>query len=687
LLFSFLLLFPHVGLCQTKITNNLELTTAEKVFLAEHTPIRIGIMNNWPPLNYVDENGKPAGIGVGYFEALNKKLGGSLVLEPAPFQENYEKVKNKQLDALMDITPKPDREAFFKFTKPYLAVPHVIVGRKEGPYFSSEKDLTAKTVALEKGYYNITYFRQNYPEVKIKEYNSTGDALDAVSRGEADAYAGNRAVAIYLIEKEIINNLQLQGRLGIPPSELTIGARNDWPMLVVILDKALRAISESEREAINAHYVKSRYEPWFASKQFWTVVLLSIGIVVLIGLLSLIWTRSLRRLVELKTKELTREISERKLANERLKASEEKYRTLFETANDAILLIRQDCFVDCNTRTLALFGCRREQIIGASFYKFSPPLQPDGRRSEEKALEKIKLALTDGPQYFEWEHCRLDGTSFAAEVNLSRLLLGDEVLLLAIVRDITERKLAAEREMELVKVRELDRMKSLFIASMSHELRTPLNSIIGFTGILVQGMAGELNDEQKKQLGMVKGSARHLLTLINDVIDVSKIEAEKIQLSIDEFNLSDTVINIKETFQTALEEKGDQLTLDIPEKLMIKSDERRIKQIVMNLVSNAIKFMGKGEITIRAGIKQDQVEVSVCDSGYGIQAENLPKLFKQFSRIFTDGQPQQEGTGLGLYLSQKLAKILGGVIKAESEFKKGSIFTVILPVEYKGGSE
>jgi len=244
----------------------------------------------------------------------------------------------------------------------------------------------------------------------------------------------------------------------------------------------------------------------------------------------------------------------------------------------------------------------------------------------------------------------------------------------------------AQRTQELqkanLKLQELDRLKSMFIASMSHELRTPLNSIIGFTGIILQGMSGEITGDQRKELTMVKNSANHLLTLINDVINVSKIETGKVELFIEEFDLTDLMQEVKESFKVAADEKDLKLSIEMPERLIIKGDERRTKQVIMNLMSNAVKFTDRGEIETKVRKEDKRVKVSVTDTGIGIKEEDMDKLFKQFSRIYAEGRPVTEGTGLGLYLSKKIVNLLGGQLKAESEFGKGSKFTFTFPLEY-----
>lgn len=241
---------PEGFIFAQKSAPTLSMQPEEKAWLSEHPRIRVGVTNAWPPLNFVDEQGKPQGIGVDYIQALNKQLGGALVIEASPFEEIYNQVKDQKLDALMDITPQPEREPFFLFTTPYLVVPHVIVGRKTGSYYNTENDLTGKTIAIERGYYNIDYIKKNYPEIVVKEYKTTRDALEAVSRTAADAYIGNRSVSIYLIEKELFTNLLVMGRSSQAPVVLTIGIRKDWPELLPILNRALASITQEEHRSI-----------------------------------------------------------------------------------------------------------------------------------------------------------------------------------------------------------------------------------------------------------------------------------------------------------------------------------------------------------------------------------------------------------------------------------------------------
>jgi len=534
----------------------LKLTPEEQLWLQQHPKIRIGMMEAWPPLNFVDKNDTPQGIGVDYVAALNKRLNNAIVLVPGPFKQNQELVKSGQLDGLMDITQRPDREADYLFTKPYIVISHAIVGRKGGDFFKTEQQLSGKVVALEKGFHNVTYFKSKFPATTIHEYDSTAAALEAVSRGQADAYAGNRAVAIYLIEKGLLQNLILMGELSEPRSILQFGVSHNNAPLVSILDKALASLTVEEERAIAGKWVAQQHD----YSLIWKIL---IGALTVISLF-VVWNRRLKQ-----------EIQTRMAAEKQLHEQQERLEQLLE-----------------------------ERIRKAS------------------ELEETK-----------------------------------------------ERAVAA------------DRLKSAFLATMSHELRTPLNSIIGFTGILLQGLGGPVNAEQTKQLTMVKNSANHLLSLISDVLDISKIEAGQLYVALEAMNLADSIRNVCQTVIPLAEKKGLQLDVSIADDVTtMTSDQRRVEQVLLNLLSNAVKFTETGSITVQAIREGDEYLVIVSDTGIGIEPDQAERLFKPFYQIDTGLTRKYEGTGLGLSICKKLVELMGGSIWLESKPGRGSSFGFRLPV-------
>jgi PAS domain S-box-containing protein len=378
-----------------------------------------------------------------------------------------------------------------------------------------------------------------------------------------------------------------------------------------------------------------------------------------------------------------------------LKISEEKYRFLFERNPASMLIYDRNTFkiLSVNEAFVKHYGYSTKEIATMLLQDLFPD-------DEKTAIIELAKGLHGHAYAGEWHHIKKDGSQITTIATSHDIKFLGRNARVAVIIDITERKNAEEelklhrehleelviqRTAELEKEKEhaqsADRLKSAFLATMSHELRTPLNSIIGFTGILMQERPGPLNEEQKKQLGMAQNSARHLLSLINDVLDISKIEAGQLKMNLRKFNLPEAIYKVIETNKPFADKKNLRIIVEIGENIQeIVSDNLRIQQILLNLLNNAIKFTEVGQISIKCFSSGNFVKIQIADTGIGIESEKIEQLFKPFIQIDTGLTRKHEGTGLGLSICKKLTEMLNGQIEVESKFGVGSTFTVTLPI-------
>jgi PAS domain S-box-containing protein len=392
--------------------------------------------------------------------------------------------------------------------------------------------------------------------------------------------------------------------------------------------------------------------------------------------------------------------TDRRESEQALRASEEKFRSIFESAPVGVFQSNSaGRLIDVNPRMAGMFGFDTAAGMVAAVGSTLEQLYIDPAQRHRilgKALQTGEFVRDT------LDARRRDGTIFTTNLFLRAWPVGDGdvVRIEGFVEDITAR-LQAERRLQQAhdeleqrvldrteelsraneRLQELDRLKSQFLASMSHELRTPLNSIIGFTSLIRKKVAGPVTDEQEKQLDIVLKSSRHLLSLINDLLDVARIEAGRADLHYERFDFNGVVDEAIATVRLFAQKKGiDLIHTPGPTPIEITNDRQRSFQVVLNLLNNAVKFTDAGCVGIEAAIEDGKLRVTVSDTGIGIGPDKIAVLFEAFRQVDSSARRAYQGTGLGLYLCRKLLDLMGGEIHVESELGRGSRFVFTLPL-------
>jgi PAS domain S-box-containing protein len=382
---------------------------------------------------------------------------------------------------------------------------------------------------------------------------------------------------------------------------------------------------------------------------------------------------------------VTRDLTDRRLTEETLRASEERFRLLVHSVRDYAIFMLDPAGVvsSWNEGAQRIKQYTAQEIIGRHFSTFYPREDLDAG----KPAWELEVAIREGRVEDEGWRIRKDGTRFWANVVITALRSprGELLGFTKVTRDLTERREAEVQAVEsarrVAEAEAANRTKSEFLAAMSHELRTPLNAIGGYAELMAMGLGGTVTEEQREYLDKIQRSQRHLLEIINDLLNFSRMEAGKVKYDIQAVPLRPSLQAVRAMLEPqAIEKRIDLVVGPCPKGLRVMADAVKMEQIILNLCSNAVKFTGEGgRVEVNCKARGAEVSVVVSDTGVGIPPDQTERIFEPFVQLGRGLTTQHEGTGLGLAISRELARAMGGDLTVSSEPGKGSTFTLTLP--------
>ena len=677
------------------------LTPAERLWLTQNqSRIVLAVETGYAPFVFIGADGRPAGLAQDYIGMVEAKIGARFAERRlASLDEIFEKVRAHEVQIVNAITRTPWRSSFLNITESYISVPNVIIARKDHAGPIREVNLSGLKVSLVKSY-AVTEYLTNKGLGFVPDFVPDDiTALLNVSFGRSDVAVVDLATASSLISQHGITNLRVAGEASFSV-RLSMGTPLDEPILYGILQKGLKAITDEERQRIRDRWINSAGPSLLADRRFLFMVGGGLSVVFAIIVAVLIWNRTLRRQIRLHTaalekkqadyhQTLERQIGERtaelSAANRQLEQLSERLTLATTGAHIGIWdydSLAGSCVYDGEMlRLYALGGDGR----GVTLQDWQTSLHPEDR---DRATADVLAALRgERPLDSEFRIRWPDGTvrHLKSMAQVYRDHSDRPIRMVGISYDITEGK-RVETDLKEAKrsAEQANTAKSEFLAMMSHEIRTPITGVLGMADLLRRT---PLDPEQLGYLDTLAASTKTLLTILNDILDISKIEAGKVVFEEIEFALGDAVQDTLALFEEAAAAKGLKLTRRFADDLPMRviGDPVRFKQLLFNLTGNAIKFTEAGRVDLRLSVTARRAEaltllVEVEDTGTGIAADQLPLLFRPFSQLGASTSRRFGGTGLGLVITKRLVEMMGGAIGVESEPGRGARFWFSLPL-------